>query len=264
MADEILMDIVLTIPSVVEVAGDMPERWSDGLTVNAARINDRRLAKVPDSGAFNTKVATPSSAGFTPMIDASFVSKRGLNAANIGRKQYKNLSNSFDKWNDKLDQSFATIDGIVAKRFKDQVVNNKGAWASGMQTTTLRATGDRIRGLLAPQILSWMTAENGASALTNGITVVAGAPTDFTTTGLARAFKAAAMQKITGALITILNADFLAAEITAQNDILVALANGFEDAAFKPFVEGGGATDSLLQFEYADPTLTLHARIVQV
>lgn len=264
MPDEILMDIVLTIPATVEVAGDMPDRWSDGLTVNAERINDRRKAKIPDSGVFNAKVAGPSSAGFTPMIDAAFVSKKGLDAANIGRKQYKNLANRFDKWNDKLDQQFATIDGVVAKRFKDQVTNNKVAWASAMAEKTLRSTGDRIRGLLTPQVLAWMTAENGASQLTNAMTVIAGAPTDFTIAGLNRAFKAAAQMKITQALIVILDADFLAAEITAQNTTLRNLAESFKDAAYKSFVVGGGPVDSLLQFEYADPTLTLHARIVQV
>ncbi len=109
-----------------------------------------------------------------------------------------------------------------------------------------------------------MTGDPLANQMTNALTLVAGAPDDFTTAGLKSAFKAAGMQLLVQALILILDADFLDAEITLQNDKLAALANGMADAAYKAFAVGGGPTDSLFQFEYADPTLILHARNVLV
>ncbi len=264
MVDIVTMDIEIVVPATVEPAGDMPDKWAEGLTTNAERINDRRIAKVPDSGSFNSKVAAPSSVGFAPMIDPTFVSKKGKTADNVTRSQYKNLAAGFNKWNDKLALQFATVDGVVAKRFKDQVNNSKNNWADAVARKTLRATGDKIRGTFLGQSLFWMTGDNLANQMTNSLTVVGGAPDNFTAAGLRSAFKAAGMQLLTQALILILDADFLAAEIAAQNDKLVALANGMSDALYKPFVEGGGPTDSLFQFEYADPTLILHARNVLI
>ncbi len=146
MVDIVTMDIEITVPVTVEPSGDMPDKWANGLTSNATRINDRRIQKIPDSGTFNSKVAGPSSVSFAPMVDSAFVSKKGRTAANVTRAQYKNLADGFDKWNDKLALAFATVDGVVAKRFVDQVNNSKNNWASAVASKTLRATGDRIRG----------------------------------------------------------------------------------------------------------------------
>ncbi|GAI36136.1 unnamed protein product, partial [marine sediment metagenome] len=69
------------------------------------------------------------------------------------------------------------------------------------------------------------------------------------------------------ALVMIINADFLAAEITQQSSDLGTLCNGVRDVftiPVKPFVTAGIATDSLCRFEYDDPTLKLHCRIVLV
>lgn len=264
MADVIVLDFRITIPNTVEAAADMPERWASGLTNNAEVINSRRIEKIGSSGDFETKVAAPSNAAFKPMIDAAFVSKSGRSKDNIARNHYKNLSNSFNQYNDKLDQAFATVDGIPAKRFKEQVNNNKNAWAEAVADKTLRATGDRIRGLILPQALYWMTGDPLANGMTNAFTLIAGAPYDFVKAGLNRSFKSATMPKLTQSLIAILDADMLAAEMTIQNDFLALLGNAFKDAAVKTFVVAGGATDSLLKYEYTDPTLTLHGRIVLV
>lgn len=269
MADEIKLDVKITVPTSVEVAGDMPNKWADGLTNNAERINDRRIAKIPDEGVFQSKVAVPSTNKFSPMIDSAFVSNSGRNQANIIRAQYKNLANSFDDWDAKLALAFATVDGVVAKRFVDQVNNSKDRWATVMAVKTLRATGDKIRGTILGQALYWMTGDYRAHQMTNHLEIVAGAPYDMTHAGLKSAFKAGFMGKAVQALILILNADFNAAEIVAQNVHMSAICNHNRDDTVipvKPFQPAAtaGATDSICLFKYADPELVLHCRVVLV
>jgi len=267
MADEIKLDIKITVPVSVEPAGDMPDKWADGLTTNAERINDRRQEKIPDEGTFQSLVAVPSSNKYSPMIDSAFISERGRNQANIIRAQYKNLANSFDDWNTKLALAFATVDGVVAKRFKDQVNNSKDRWATAVADKTLRATGDKIRGLILTQALFWMTGDYRANQMTNYMEIVSGAPYDFTYAGARSAFKAGLMGLLMSGLTSILDADFLAAEITAQNTKINLFCNTLKDFAVAPvkgFVPGGGPLDSLCDFEYSDPELLLHARVVLV
>ncbi|GAI24803.1 unnamed protein product, partial [marine sediment metagenome] len=254
MVDEVKLDIKITVPTSVEVAGDMPDKWADGLTNNAERMNDRRIAKIPDEGTFQSKVAVPSTNKFSPMIDSAFESNSGRNQANIIRAQYKNLANSFDDWDAKLALAFATVDGVVAKRFVDQVNNSKDRWATAVAAKTLRATGDKIRGTILGQACYWLTGDYRANQMTNHLELVAGAPYDYTYYAMKGPFKAGFMGKIVQALIMILNADFLAAEITAQNTRVNALCQIYRDtvvAPVKSFIVGGGATDSLAQFEYA-------------
>ena len=267
MADEIKLDIKITVPTSVEAAADMPTKWAAGLVNNAEVINDRRIAKIGDEGTFQSKVAVPSSNKFSPMIDSNFVSDSGRNQANIIRAHYKNLAGAFNHWNDKLSLSFATVDGVVAKRFKDQVENSKDNWASAAAQKTLRITGDKIRGTILGQWAYWGTGDYRANQMTNHMEIVAGAPYNFLVLGVAPSWKASIMGKLVQAGIMIINADFLAAEMTAQNGVLTHLCNSQRDqgiAPVKPFINAGGALDSLCQYEYADPELILHCRVVLV
>jgi len=249
------------VPVSVEPSADMPTKWAAGLTNNATRINDRRIAKIGDEGTFQTKVADPSSAKFAPMIDAGFVSQSGRNQGNINRLQYKNLADSYNHWNDKLNLMFATVDGVEAKRFKDQVDNSKDNWAVAMGQKTLRLTGDKIRGMLASQAVYWATGDYKANQMTNGHELLAGAPYDLTQGALRQQFRSAMMNLIVQAGILILASDFLAAEITAQNTRLCALATMFNDAALDPYAEPDAAPTGYFGFVFTDPELKLHVRI---
>ncbi len=265
MADDVQFDITITIPVSVEAAGDMPNKWASGLTNNAELINDRRKEKIPDEGTFQSKIAVPSSTKYSPMIDAAFLSQAGRNRANINRAQYKNLADNFNHWNDKLDLSFAEVDGVVAKRFKDQVNNSKDNWATEVAAKTLRATGDKIRGTILGQALFWTTGDPLANGMTNLMAIIDGGPYQAIHIGRAQAFRAAMMGMQVQACIQIITADFLVAEIAAQNTRLQNLCNAMiEPGVVKSIVVGGGAADSLYQFEYADPTYLLHVRMVTV
>lgn len=249
------------VPTSVEAAGDMPIKWANGLTNNAEVINTRRKERLPDEGTFQTKLAGPSSQKFAPMIDSAFVSQSGLNQANIIRKQYKNLAGAFNHYNDKLDLSFANVDGVVAKRFKDQVNNSKDNWATAAAEKTLRLTGDRIRGLLAGQSIYWGTGDVLANQMTNGHELITGAPYDLTQGVLRQQFRAAMMGLIVQAGIVIVTADFNAAEITAQNTLLNALATLYRDAALDDFAEPDAPETGYWGFVFEDPEFKLHVRI---
>ncbi|MBA7486809.1 hypothetical protein ES707_22370 [subsurface metagenome] len=261
MAVEIHYEGKFLVPTSVEAAGDMPTKWAAGLTNNAETINDRRKAKLPDEGTFQTKVAAPSSAKFSPMVDSNFVSQSGINAGNIIRRQYKNLAGAFNHYNDKLDLSFMTVDGVAAKRFKDQVNNSKDNWATAVAEKTLRLTGDKIRGMLASQSIYWATGDPLANQMTNGHELITGAPYDLTQGVLRQQFRAAMMGLIVQAGLVIVAADFLAAEITAQNTLLCALATLYNDAALDDCAEPDDPATGFWGFVFTDPELKLHVRI---
>lgn len=261
MAVTIYYEGKFLVPTSVEAAADMPEKWASALVAQASKINDRRIAKIPDQGTFITKIADPSNHKFAPMVDSAFVSQSGVAAADIIRGQYKNLSDSFNHWNDKLALAFATEGGVVAKRFVDQVNNSKTNWADAIAQRTLRLTGDKIRGMLASQAPYWMTGDYKANQMTNGHELLAGAPYDLTNGVLRQQFRAAVMGLIVQAGLTIIKADFLASVITAQNTALNALCSAYADAAIDPFAEPDAPATGYCGFVFTDPEFKLHVRI---
>jgi hypothetical protein len=261
MAVTIHLEAKFDVPTSVEPSGDMPDKWADGLTSNAARMNDRRLEKIPDSGAYETKMAAPSSVKFQPFVKDAFVSQSGRSASNIKRSQYKNMAKSYNQWNDKAALAFATVDGVVAKRFKDQVNNSKDNWADAVADKTLRVTGDGIRGRLASQVVYWVTGDHMANQMTNGVTLIHGGPYNFVAAGLLQQFRAAVMNLIVQAGILILDADMLLAEFTAQNTRLNALAEGFNAGTIDAFAEPDAPATSYLGFIFNDPIYQLYVRL---
>lgn len=249
------------VPTSVGVAGDMPTKWASGLTNNAGLINDRRKAKIPDEGTFQTVIAEKSTTKWSPMVDPAFVSQAGRNQANIVRAQYKNLADAFVQWDTKLSLAFAEVGGVAAKRFIDQVNNSKDLWANEMGRKTLRLTGDKIRGLLATQGVYWATGDPNANEMTNGHELLTGAPFDLTLGFLRQQFRSAMMALIVQAGLSIIAADFLAAEFTAQNTALNALASMFADVSLDPFAEPDTAPTGFFGFVFEDPDYKLHIRI---
>ena len=267
MADEVKLDLKITIPTSLEVAGDMPDRWVEGLLNNAERMHDRLLEVLSDDGRFQSILAEVSNQKWRKMIDSSFVSEAGKSGDDVIRFQYKNLAESFAKFVERYGESLATVDGVFGKFFKDRVTKAKDRWAIAVSNGTLRFTGDRIRGMVVPQLVYWMTGDPKANRFTEHAEVISGGPYDFTKPGLRKQFRSAITNLLISAGMYILKADMSAGAIAAQNARLVDLANSLRDTTVtpvKPFVVGGGATDSLLEYEFSDPEIKLHARIVLV
>ncbi|MEW6027161.1 MAG: hypothetical protein AB1599_07700 [Planctomycetota bacterium] len=267
MANEVKLDLKITVPVTLEPAGDMPEKWAETLTANAQRIYDRLLEVLPDEGEYQSKVAETSNQKWNPMIAPGFVSQSGRSQKNIQRAHYKGIANAYPKFVEMLNRAFATVDGVFAKLFKDRVNNSKDRWAIGVANSILRITGDKIRGMVIPQVVYWMTGDQLANKMTKHLEVISGGPYDFTKAGIRQQFRSAVSNLLISAGMNILKADMDATEIADQNARLADLANSFRDttvAPVKPFVVGGGATDSLLEYEFSDPEIKLHARIVLV
>ncbi|MFH1230736.1 MAG: hypothetical protein V1709_04480 [Planctomycetota bacterium] len=264
MANEIKLDLKITVPVSLEPAGDMPEKWAETLNANAQRIYDRLLEVLPDEGEYQSRVAEPANQKWNPMIAPGFVSQSGRTQKNIQRAHYKGLANAYTKFMEMYQKAFATVDGVFAKLFKDRVNDSKDRWANGVAQSILRITGDKIRGMVIPQVIYWMTGDPLANKMTKHMEVIDGGPYDFTKAGIRQQFRTAVTNLLISAGMNILKADMEAGEIAAQNARLVDLANAFADATVKPFVVGGGATDSLLEYEFSDPEIKLHARIVLV
>ncbi|MBI5779863.1 MAG: hypothetical protein HZA49_10495 [Planctomycetes bacterium] len=264
MADQIVLDLKITVPTILGPAGDMPDRWVEGMLNNAERLYDRWQEVISDEGKFQSILAEISSQKWRKMVDPAFVSEAGKSRDNIVRFQYKKLTEAFDKLMEKYQKAFATVDGVFGKNFKDNVTSAKDRWANAMANGTLRLTGDKVRGRVVTQMGYWLTGDPKANRFSDHVEVISGGPYDFTKSGLRKQFRSAITNLLISAGMYILKADMEAGEMTAQNARLVDTANSFRIPAVKPFVAGGGATDSLLEYEYADPELKLHARIVLV
>jgi len=264
MAFVLKTETKLYVPESAEPAGDMPEKWSEGLQNNAERINDRRQEKIGDDASFIQKVATPSSLAWKGMIDSGFVSKKERNATQITFAQSKNLATSFEDWNDKLNQAFATADGVVAKRFKDAVANAKDIWARAVASGTLRLTGDKIRGRsIAPIACFWLIGDPLATAmLREGDELIAGAPYNITMDGMRNALKAALNQRLIQAGQAILHSDFDADMILAQNTITAAMLTAMADPAkADEFVPVIAPTVNFCSYVKEGALLYLHIRV---
>jgi hypothetical protein len=264
MADQVVLDLKITIPTSLGPAGDMPDRWVEGILNNAQRLYDRWLEVMSDEGKFQSMVAEVSNQKWRKMIDPSFVSDSGKSGADVIRFQYKNLADAFPKLLERQGEAFATVDGVFAKFFKDRVNKAKDRWAIAVANGTLRFTGDKIRGRVVSQMPYWLTGDPKANKFSDHVEVISGGPYDFTKSGLRNQFRAAVTNLLVSAGLYILKAEMATGAIAAQNARLVDTANSFRKAGVKPFVAGGGATDSLLEYEYSDPEIKLHARIVLV
>ena len=257
-------EIKVYVPESAEPAGDMPEKWADGLTGNATRMNDRRLEKIGNDASFIQKVATPSSQAWRTFVNPAFIAKNERIAAEINYAQQKNLATAFNDYNDKLNQAFATVDGVEAKRFKDAVANAKDIWARAVSEGTLRLTGDKIRGRsVAPIACFWLVGDPLATAmLREGDELLEGAPYDVALDGLRNALKTAIQQRIIQAGRAIMHADFLAAEILAQNTITAALLTAMADPLkADAFVPVWGAATNCCSFEKEGALFRLHVQV---
>jgi len=238
MAFEKKFEVKIYVPEHVEVAGDMPERWNTNLKNAAQLIQDRRTAKIPDDGTFVTVMAERSSHEYRPFVNPTFRSKSGRSARNIKDVQATNLQLSFDRWNDKINKAFATVDGVPAKAFKEQVDRSKDRWALRVGEKTLRLTGDKIRGRsVAPIAAFYLVGDDRAKAWLREGDVYAGPPYDIARDGEKAALKAAVQQRLIQGGLQIIDSKFDPTIIAEQNAINTTLLNGMRDPAkCEPFV----------------------------
>jgi hypothetical protein len=218
------------IPEIFPARDDMGPNWRDSLINKATLANQRRKEKIPDAGVFNTKLAGPATEAYSFYVPAGYIGKSGRTQIDIQFAHRKNITTGFDRWNDKLELSFETVDGVEAKRFKDQVSNSVDAWTERVGAKTLRMVGDKIRGQgLSVIVPMWLTADKKVPELLRAIDAADGAPYDISYDTQIPAFRAALTQLLTQSGILIINSDLNAAVVTAQNNRLTKMLTGLSD-----------------------------------
>ncbi|MBI4712222.1 MAG: hypothetical protein HY762_02800 [Planctomycetes bacterium] len=225
-------EVKLYVPATWEVAGDMPDRWAEGLKRAAEVMNDRRQAKLPDDGTFILRMATPANEGYSPYVPSGFMSRSERSAEGIRGTHAANINQSFNRWNDNLNRAFATVDGVVAKEFKAKVDAAKDRWAIRIADKALRFTGDRIRGRsVAPIASFYLVGDKRASGWIREADTADGAPYNIARDWERTAVKAAIQQKIIQGGVMITNQGYKTAAMDAENAVNTTLLNGLRDTA---------------------------------
>lgn len=218
-------------------------KWSENLQANAERLNENRKQTISDEDLFQALIAAESHQTWTPFVNPTFHSKSGQDSTEIKGSHYANLKEAFELYNRKLDDVFAEVDGIPAKRFKDAVERAKGDFSRGIAKRTLPFTGDRRAGRGPAAIAAyWLIGDTRAEQyLRGGDDVLQGGPFRVARTDLGPAFKAALTGRIIQAGANIIKMERDPVEMTRQNDLMNSLVHGFVDPALglESFATGG-------------------------
>ena len=265
---KIISAIDLWIPAHVPPKPDMSDKWEQVFHTVTHIINQRRKEKIPDETAFNDKMAEPTIQAwnsFWQHMDASFISKHGRTAADIRHKHNTNLQGAYNKWNNKLDYVFGTVDGIEAKEFKRRITETKNNWVEGISYGILRLTGDKIRGQGAATIATyWLIGEPTAVGMVREQdTGVQGGPYQICQDTLIQAFQSALMERLIQAGMKIFNSRYDQTVISRENDVTNLLVDKFVDTGLglAGFSTGG---DSHLDFVKEGALLKLSLQVSRV
>jgi len=235
----------LELHRVVErtsVADRIGQQWVEGFQLNAERINDKRKLRVPDEKSYQDNVVGVSVKLFKKFLNPDFISRAGLNAEQIINKHIDKLEKSYNKYNERLNRAYGTVDGVPAKIFKDAVAASKKHFMEGM-SRLLPFTGTRAEGLgIAPLVVLWLTDDNvAAGLLTPSDKIVAGSPILVCKISIRSNFKSAVNPRLVQAGLAIVASKFDPKIINDQNDITNELIQGFVNPGLDlyPFETGG-------------------------
>jgi len=261
----IVSAVDLWIPDSVAADPSMADKWEEVLKALAPLINQRRQAKIPDEAAYQSNLAEPAIQAWNGFVNPGFRSKHGRTQQEILNAHDSNIQDSFEDWKTKLDQMFATVDGVVAKRFKDQVSATKGLWSRMTGKKTLRITGDGIRGLGAGAIAGyWLIGEQRAASMLrpqdNGLV---GGPFRICQIEMVQFMQPALTQGLIRGAMAILDSKFDSAEIAAVNATINHFVQSLVDPALGmiPFATGA---DSHLDFVKVGANLKLSIQVSQI
>ncbi|MBI4712996.1 MAG: hypothetical protein HY762_06830 [Planctomycetes bacterium] len=258
--------LILVVPEEFPAAEDMGPKWVQGMTNNATLIKSRLDAKIPDAGMFEQKLVAPAAEAYSPYVPVGFISKRGRTQAAIQNTHRKNLATAYNRWNDKLALAFETVDGVEAKRFKDQVANTVDAWLERVRTKTLRLTGDKVRGRGVSVIAGfWLTGEKETvSGMLREGDQAMGQAYDIAYDTQRPGFRAGLTQILTQTGVLVINSDMMQSVMDEQNNRLKTMLTALSDRAkSNEFAYPYDATKSYCAFEFSeDKGLYLRIRVV--
>ncbi|MFA5795452.1 MAG: hypothetical protein WC980_10365 [Candidatus Brocadiia bacterium] len=264
MAFEKKFELKMYILENAEVSGHMPDAWANHLGEAGALIKDKIDERIPDEVAFISKMVKPSEDGFRPFVDPTFVSRKERTSDNIRSARRENMTKSFARWKENLGKVFATVDGVVAKLFKEKVQAAKDRWALKIGAGTLRMTGDKIRGRgPAPVATYYLVGDNRAKDWVGPSGTSDGEPYNIARNGERNALKTAIQQRIIQGGLMVIKSEMDPAQITAQNIINASLLNGLRDPAkCDIFVATAGADKCFCLWEVdTEGRLNLHVQV---
>lgn len=244
----------------LEAPARIPAKWADMIKANAERINQGRLAKIPDELAFQNKVSGPAHQGYSSFVNPGFVSRSGESAASIRAKHANKLQKAFRNYRDSLDQMFAE----GAKLFKEMVDNRSVKVGRGMGGT-LGLTGTNLEGL-GPAALAiyWLTNDiRIAGFLRSSDVILQGGPILITDVHKRSAFKAALTERLIQAGIDIARRGLTPAVLAEQNGQINSIVQSLVDPGLglTPFATAGL---SHVDFQEEDGKLYLDVQVDQI
>ena len=232
MAFEKKFELLLRVPENWEVAGHMADLWEKNLGNAGELIKDKLDEKLPDDGTFIREVVNPSSDGYAPMLNPSFVSKSERSTDNIRSTRQSNLAQAFLRWKENMTKALATVEGIPAKFFKEKIAAAKDRWAIKMGKGLLRFTGDKIRGRsVAPITAYYLVGDRRAVGWVPPSETVGGDPYNVAKDGARPSLKAAILNRLVQGGIMVANSGNDPAEILRQNTINAEVLTGLRDPA---------------------------------
>jgi hypothetical protein len=218
-------------------------QWAEALKLNAERINEKRRIMIPNEETFQSKLAKTSTDKFAPFVNPGFVNEEGLDAQEIISKQGANIRDSYLKYTNRLDYTFATVDGIPAKRYKELVDLAREDFSRGAAKRTLAFTGVKIEELgPAPIAGRWLVGDNlVVGKLRQADKVLEGGPYLITSVKDRSSFKAMLIQRLVQAGAAIIRANFSSTVISSHNGQTNHLVQSLVDPALglMPFATGG-------------------------
>ncbi|MBI4712911.1 MAG: hypothetical protein HY762_06405 [Planctomycetes bacterium] len=263
---EVVSLVKLGIPNAQPVSDEMANRWANRLTDSAAYLHQQLRTRIPDAGVFEKLLADGSNKKWRPMIDPAFVSQSERTSGDIITMQGANLKDAYDKWDTKIALAFETVDGVEAKRFKDQVQNSKDNWITQVEQKTLRMTGDKGRGLGAAPIAGyWLSGDLRASGLlrVNTDEVLKGGPVNVARTGLRTMLKAGLIQKLVQSGVLITKAGYAPAVITQHNTAINDFLKGLQSPLYVDFQPTIDPVKSYCVFVWEEPLFRVEIQVVK-
>ncbi|MFH1231035.1 MAG: hypothetical protein V1709_06005 [Planctomycetota bacterium] len=255
------------IPEQITPMDDTTADWRDTTKNKASKADSHRKMKLPDEGAFQSKLAQASAQKFKKLSDVldagGYVSEHGRSGAEIGHMQEANLMEAFGKYETGWNYQFETVDGVEAKRYKEGVDKGTDSWSGKVAKTTFRLTGD-IRALgVAPLTVLFLTGdEQTAGFLREGDQILEGGPVDVTRPGLRQLFRSGLLNKLVQAGVIIAKSKFDPDVILAANTVINDFIKGLQDAAFVNFQPAVDPAKSYCVFIRDGATFKLEIQVV--
>ncbi|MEW6027255.1 MAG: hypothetical protein AB1599_08170, partial [Planctomycetota bacterium] len=240
---KVIGEIKLSVITQATMPEEVSKKWRQGTTSNAETANNRRKEKIKNYNDYEAQITETSNRKYTPYINPDFVSKKGLKKNEIVFKHYKNSAAGYQKYKNKLDYMFETVDGVPTKRYNEKVERMTGHYGDNVAKKLLAFTGTKVNGLgCVVDAIRWMDGET-TFAKNSTVIFMGGSSAILARPGLRSSFRSALEQRLLQAGSVIQRSDFDRDIMKKQNDTTNDLMNALTNPAMNlvPFETGGAS-----------------------